>query len=157
MDGWTRQEGVADVQVYEALRPFFGPYTVGDAALMVAQLAAALFSTPGETAGEGDSPAFGASCEAKHMLEDFAVEPRASGPDCVGARAFLLKNAGTDEGLVCEGNLLAIYASVRNDTVDLRTGPFYGETFDSPSRGGFGRNWLEKARERREQWDAAHK
>jgi hypothetical protein len=122
MDGWTRQEGVADVQVYEALRPFFGTYTVGDAALMLAQLEAASLAMPGETNAAGDSPSFGALCEAKSMLEDFAVEANASGPDCVGARAFLLKNAGTDDGLVCEGNLEAIYASIRNDTLDLRSG-----------------------------------
>jgi hypothetical protein len=87
------------------------------------------------------------------MLEDFAVEANASGPDCVGARAFLLKNAGTDDGLVCEGNLEAIYASIRNDTLDLRSGTFDGETFDSPHR-GYGRNWLVKARQRREQRNA---
>jgi hypothetical protein len=153
MDEWTRREGVTDAEVYEALRPFFAGYTVGDAALMLAQLGAALFATPGETAAKGDSPAFGALCEAKHMLEDFAVEARASGPDCVGARAFLLKNAGTDEGLVCESNLASIHASIRWDTSALRRGNFDGETFDSPSRNG-SLNWLVKARERREQRNA---
>jgi hypothetical protein len=57
---------------------FFGVYTVGDAALMLAQLEAASLAMPGETAGEGDCSAFGALCEAKSMLEDFAVEAHAS-------------------------------------------------------------------------------
>lgn len=155
MDGWTCREGVTDLKVHEVLRPFFGAYTVGDAALMLAQLGAASLAMPGETAGEGDCSAFGALCEAKSMLEDFAVEAHASGPDCVGARAFLLKNAGTDEGLVCEGNLASIHASVRWDANTLRRGNFDGETFDSPSENS-GFNWLMKARERRKQWDAAH-
>ena len=81
MDGWTCREGVTDLQVHEVLRPFFGACTVGDAALMLAQLGAAALAMPGETAGEGDCSAFGALCEAKSMLE--GLRRRGS---CLGAR-----------------------------------------------------------------------
>lgn len=134
----------------KALASVVGDYTVADAVYAISLLKVAIRTTDGEAwelEGGGRCSRSDALCSALFILEDFASTARSSGPSCVSARAYLLETAAEDATL---GEQHIAARSMLQDTANLRSGDFWGETFSGCTEPAGCPWWLMKATERRD-------
>jgi hypothetical protein len=130
-DGTVLRPGCGISDVIEALTPYFGDYTVADAALMFDFIEAAQEICPGANPAPGvDDPRGGAVFQIRKALEYFACSAQASSPRCVEVRPNLLDAADKDEiGLDGEDDLRR---SIKRDIKQLLRSDFSrGERFGS--------------------------
>ena len=138
-DGSVLRPGCGISNVFEALSPYFGDYTVADAALMFYFMEAAHEICPGANPAPClDNPRSEAVFQIRKALEYFACSAPPSSPRCVEVRPNLLDAADEDEiGLDGEDDLRR---SIRRDIKRLRANDFSGgERFGSD---GWRRGWI---------------
>jgi hypothetical protein len=115
-------------ELARALYSFFAGYTVADAVMMLGMLRA----VTGCGCFRGRSRDFGALCSIAVLLEEFAAQGNASGPECVSARALLIEKSGEEDAEWDLGNSRpAALRQMMHDVADLRSGSFgCGSRFD---------------------------
>jgi hypothetical protein len=152
MDQDELREGKSRVDVFEALTPICGHYTVCDAFLVWRMLRAA------ENASLY-SEDMGALHEAASLIETFVAHGWPSGADCVTARASALRIDEDGERSMDDVNDDAARAGLSRDVWYLRSGRYHGDRFDRgeeshPSSNGLPL-WLDRALASLKQGNAA--
>jgi hypothetical protein len=154
--GERLRDDVGRVTLAQALMPLFGSFTIADAVFAATILRAAFRVLPDQMPSGKVCRSHGALFEVAELLEDFVAEARASGPDCVHARAYLLEWAEEDDLELCDHNKLAIAKAIVRDSHDLRNGRFRGEKFGGVPEGRIRVFWLYNVVERFEGREAAY-
>lgn len=127
MDGDNLHADKSRVDVFEAVRPLFGHYTVSDGFLVWCALGGALEAELSEAAVE-----IGALREIKAVLESFVARASPSGAACVAARAQALQIDKDGEPSMVDANDEAAREKLPFDVWCLRTGRYGGEKFGDP-------------------------
>lgn len=138
------REGKSRADVFEALCPICGDYTVADAFLVWRLLRAAQSASLYSEGAE-----FNALYEAIYVLETFVARAFVSSDDCVSARASALEINEDGEHAMGDDNDDAARSKLTNDVSYLRSGRYFGERFasaDRPTLSGLPM-WLDKALE----------
>ncbi|MPZ31454.1 MAG: hypothetical protein GEV13_10730 [Rhodospirillales bacterium] len=125
MDKDQLREGKSRADVFEALTPICGHYSVVDAFLAWRLLNAA------ENASIYiEDTESGALHQAAYMLETFVAHGWPSSADCVSARAAALEIVVDGEHAMGDVNDDAARGSLTHDVLQLRCGRYHGDRFD---------------------------
>jgi hypothetical protein len=146
------EEGNLDsrANLARALSPHFRGYTVADAVMMLGMIRTV---TGGQCFRGGDRN-FSALCAIAVLLEEFAAQGNASGPECASARAMLIERAREGEEWDLGDSTAAALRQMVNDVAYLRSGDFgRGSRFDDGPN-CIGRWWLHDVVETHEGDDA---
>jgi hypothetical protein len=108
--------------------PILGAYTVADAVRVMPALTVAMNVGNDERNNH-------ALYEAQWLLEDFAATALASGPECVKARAELLRRALDDDGVLGDRGERKAAFSLKHDIRELIASKFDGELFGDHASG----------------------
>jgi hypothetical protein len=133
------RDGKSRADVFEALNPIVGHYTMADAFLAWRMLrtaqCASLYSEDSETS---------ALYEAAYLLETFVARGWPSSADCVSARAAALKIDEEAEKAMGDDNDDAARPELTSDVCKLRSGHFHGERLSDRCGRGLP-IWLDRA------------
>lgn len=136
-DGRLR-DGKSRADVFEALEPIVGHYTMADAFLAWRMLRAAQCAE-----FYSEDSATSALYEAAYLLQTFVARGWPSSADCVSARAAALQVDEDGEKAMGDDNDDAARAEVASDVSKVRSGRFYGEQLSDRSGRGLP-IWLDR-------------
>ena len=126
--GEDLRKGASFSNIYMATAPLLPGYTVAD----VVPLTDILRNAVNRSHERGVEAARRSNALSRSLwlLEDFVSYARASGPECAAARAAILADSLTDDGVLCDTSQPIAAQRLQDDIARLTAGRFEGERFD---------------------------